>query len=61
MRRSGLRDGSFSRVIALRRGTMQSDMTATDKDGLLVVRVPVEERPTSRSAIPIERGGFPNG
>lgn len=61
MRRSELRDGSFCRVIALRRGTMQSDMTATDKDGLPEVRVPVEERPTSRSAVPIERGGFPNG
>lgn len=56
MRRSELRYGSFSRVIALPRGTKESDIKATYKDGLLEVRVPVEERPASRSSIPIERG-----
>ncbi len=55
MRRSELRYGSFSRVIALPPGTKESDIEATYKDGLLEVRVPVEDRKSKRSSVPIKR------
>jgi HSP20 family protein len=56
MRRSELRYGSFSRMIALPPGTKESDIKASYKDGLLEVRAPVEDRSTKRSSIPIVRG-----
>ncbi len=55
MRRSELRYGSFSRVIALPPGTKESDIEATYKDGLLEVRVPVEDRKSKRSSVLIKR------
>lgn len=54
MRRSELHYGSFSRVIPLPPGAKESDIKATYKDGLLKVRVPLEER-SKTSKIPIER------
>jgi len=39
-----------------RRGTKESGIKATYKDGLFEVRVPVEDRSAKTSSIPIERG-----
>ncbi len=55
MRRSELRYGSFSRTIALPPGTKESDIKANYKDGLLEVRIPIAERVTKSSSIPIKR------
>ena len=48
--RSEFRYGSFSRSVPLPEGTTQDDVTATYKDGVLEVRVPIPaEAPSSKS------------
>ncbi len=56
VRRSELRYGSFSRTIALPPGTVESDIKATYKDGLLEVRAPIDDQVSKPTSIPIERG-----
>jgi HSP20 family protein len=43
--RHELRYGSFSRTLPLPEGASESDITATYKDGILEIRVPVTEPP----------------
>jgi HSP20 family protein len=54
--RSEFRYGSFSRDIPLPSGSQDTDVSATYRDGVLEVRVPVAERPEYRAKIPVIRG-----
>lgn len=54
MRRSEMRYGSFFRSIALPPGAHESDVKASYKDGVLEVRVKVDEQSMKPSKIPIQ-------
>lgn len=54
--RSEFRYGSFTRDIPLPVGCKEEDVTATYRDGVLEVRVPVPEKSTTSSKIPVTRG-----
>jgi HSP20 family protein len=43
--RQVLRVGSFTRVLPLPEGVTESDVTATYKDGILEIRIPLPEPP----------------
>ena len=47
--------GSFSRVLRLVPGTKQDDVTATYKDGILEIRLPVDTEQTSVKKIAITK------
>ena len=53
--RSEFRYGSFTRDITLPIGCKEEDVTATYRDGVLEVRVPVPERAATASKIPVTR------
>ena len=46
--RHELRYGRFTRLLPLPDGATESDISATYKDGILEIRVPVVEQPTSK-------------
>ncbi|NUP74128.1 MAG: Hsp20/alpha crystallin family protein [Sinomonas sp.] len=52
--RSEFRYGSFSRTLPLPEGANQSDITATYRDGVLEIRVPIPAEPTQRPSTKIE-------
>jgi HSP20 family protein len=56
--RHELRYGSFTRTLPLPDGASESDITATYKDGILEIRVPVKEPPatTAPTKIAITKG-----
>jgi HSP20 family protein len=56
--RSEFRYGSFSRSVSLPPGTLEEDITATYKDGVLEVRVPAPEQApsTEKRKIRIDHG-----
>jgi HSP20 family protein len=55
--RKEIRYGGFSRTVALPEGVNEGDVSATYKDGILEVRIPVPETPkTEAKRIPIGRG-----
>ncbi|HEX6420279.1 MAG TPA: Hsp20/alpha crystallin family protein [Acidimicrobiales bacterium] len=58
MYRSEFRYGSFVRDIPLPEGTRDEDITATYKDGILEVRVPMPEQPEKPGVtrVPISHG-----
>jgi HSP20 family protein len=56
VRRSEVRYGSFTRTLSLPTGTSEKDITATYKDGVLEVRLPVDQAKAAASRIPINRG-----
>jgi HSP20 family protein len=53
--RSEFRYGSFRRVLPLRQGVRESDVTATYADGILVVRMPGGAEPAKPSRVPVTR------
>jgi HSP20 family protein len=53
--RSEFRYGSFVRTLALPAGASEEDVKATYKDGILEVRVPVDEEKVGAKRIAIER------
>lgn len=53
--RSEFRYGSFLRDIALPRGCKEEEVTASYRDGVLEVRVPVPEQPESTKKVPVVR------
>ncbi len=54
--RSEFQYGSFSRSIPLPAGASDQDVKATYKDGILEVRVPVDQGEAAAKKIPVERG-----
>lgn len=55
--RHELRYGSFTRTLPLPEGAGESDITATYKDGMLEIRVPVsEQRPAEPTKIAVSKG-----
>ncbi len=54
--RSEFRYGSFSRTVRLPAGATEKDVKATYKDGILEVRVPLDQSSAESRKIPIERG-----
>ncbi|MBX0300877.1 Hsp20/alpha crystallin family protein [Cryobacterium sp. 1639] len=54
--RTEFRYGSFARDIPLPSGSKDADVTASYRDGVLEVRVPVIERPETTAKIPVTRG-----
>jgi HSP20 family protein len=54
--RSEFRYGSFTRDISLPAGCKEEDVTASYRDGVLEVRVPVPEQSATASKVPITRG-----
>jgi HSP20 family protein len=55
VRRSEVRYGSFTRTLPLPAGASEKDITATYKDGVLEVRLPVDQTKAAASRIPITR------
>jgi HSP20 family protein len=54
--RKEIRYGGFSRTLPLPRGVNETDITASYKDGILEIRVPVPEAPkVEAKRVPIER------
>jgi len=53
--RSEFRYGSFSRSVRLPAGAGEADVTATYKDGILEVRVPVDTAKSGTSKVKIDR------
>ena len=53
--RTEFRYGSFARDIPLPSGSKDSDVSASYRDGVLEVRVPVAERPETTAKIPVTR------
>ncbi|TFC43147.1 Hsp20/alpha crystallin family protein [Cryobacterium sp. TMT1-21] len=53
--RSEFRYGSFLRDIALPRGCKEEEVTASYRDGMLEVRVPVPEQAESSKKVPVIR------
>jgi HSP20 family protein len=53
--RSEMRYGRFSRTLPLPEGATESDVTATYKDGILEVRVPVAS-PKPAKKVPVSKG-----
>ncbi len=56
IRRSEVRYGSFTRTLPLLSGTSENDINATYKDGVLEVRLPIDQTKAAASRIPIKRG-----
>ena len=54
--RSEFRYGSFSRSVRLPAGTGEDDVKASYHDGILEVRIPVDESSNGARKIPISRG-----
>jgi HSP20 family protein len=54
--RSEFRYGSFSRSVRLPAGAGEEDVTATYDDGILEVRIPIDEKSNGAKKIPISRG-----
>jgi len=54
--RTEFRYGSFARDIPLPSGSQDADVSASYRDGVLEVRVPVAEKPETRAKIPVSRG-----
>ncbi len=54
--RSEFRYGSFSRVVRLPAGASEDDVEASYNDGILEVRIPVDESSNGARKIPISRG-----
>ena len=54
--RSEFHYGSFRRAIRLPEGVTESEVTATYKDGILEVRVPMKEPEHAAVRVPVERG-----
>ena len=54
--RSEFRYGSFSRSMRLPAGAGEDDVKATYDDGILEVRIPIDESSTGAKKIPISRG-----
>lgn len=54
-RRTEIRYGAFSRSLTLPPGASEKDVTATYKDGVLEVRVPIKTEAAAAKAIPITR------
>jgi HSP20 family protein len=54
--RTEFRYGSFSRDIPLPGGSQDAEVSASYRDGVLEVRVPVAERPERRAKIAVTRG-----
>lgn len=48
--------GSFRRTVTLPKGTKSEDITASYHDGVLEVRVPMEQAETPSLKIPVQRG-----
>jgi HSP20 family protein len=53
--RSEFRYGSFTRTVPLPAGATEEDVKATYKDGILEVRIPVDEGQAAARKIPIQR------
>ncbi len=53
--RSEFRYGRFERVLPLPAGTRGKDVTATYKDGVLEVRVPLESSAREAAKVPVQR------
>lgn len=53
--RSEFTYGQFTRLLALPAGATAADVTATYGDGILEVRVPVDERSADRQRVPVTR------
>jgi len=54
--RSEFRYGSFSRSVRLPAGAGEEDVKATYDDGILEVRIPIDEKSNGAKKIPITRG-----
>ena len=54
--RSEFRYGSFARTISLPPGVSEADVTASYKDGILEVRVPVDESRSKARRVEVTRG-----
>ena len=54
--RSEFRYGSFSRTVRLPAGASEDDVEASYNDGILEVRIPVDESSNGARKIPISRG-----
>jgi HSP20 family protein len=54
--RSEFRYGTFLRTLPLPRSATDQDVKATYKDGILEVRIPIDETRTEGTKIPVERG-----
>ncbi len=54
--RSEFRYGSFSRTVRLPAGASESDVLATYNDGILEVRIPIDESEAEARRIPIAHG-----
>jgi HSP20 family protein len=53
--RSEFRYGSFHRILQLPAGTSEQDIQATYRDGILEVRLPIDQERASSAKIPIQR------
>lgn len=53
--RTEFRYGSFTRDIPLPNGSQDTDVSASYRDGVLEVRVPIAERPEHKAKIPVTR------
>lgn len=53
--RSEFRYGSFTRTVSLPPGATEKDVTATYKDGILEVRLPIDRGTAEATKIPIQR------
>jgi HSP20 family protein len=53
--RSEFRYGSFARTITLPVGTSEDDVKATYKDGIVEIRIPVDQARTDVKKVPVER------
>jgi hypothetical protein len=54
--RSEFHYGSFSRRVTLPKGAREDQLTATYRDGILEIRVPIEAATAESRSIPIARG-----
>jgi HSP20 family protein len=53
--RSEFRYGSFTRVLPLPFGASEDDVKATYRDGILEVRIPIDQRKAEAHKIPVQR------
>lgn len=53
--RSEFHCGSFSRSVRLPNGGSHKDVKATYKDGILEVRIPVDESTAAKTKVPVQR------
>jgi HSP20 family protein len=54
--RSEFHYGTFTRVVPLSRSVSEEDVKASYRDGILEVRVPIDEKGAEAKKIPVERG-----